>query len=308
MEFLNLIGGDYFTNHHSAGFDRQFATLSEDDFKKEMKGISPFVLLVTEINLYYDTERRNALATDQSEYHKWLAWRDSLFRKIPLSFYKRTTIKPDAWLLLCDIPSTEYEKTLIEELSRLDASVFTACADFRTAEKDYVRHHYLKPELIRRWVEKHVDPSRLERGIVTTRLDSDDALETTYFYDLHKFFFLANGASKRPVGDRILCNFPVGCQIAHNHAVSHIFGENCFTSLYEDLLSNKRLDTVWAFPHDRVPNDIPVANLITQTAAWFQGIHNRNVLNTKLDGFFAIRPEHLPQEFQGIYNGKEIST
>jgi hypothetical protein len=301
IPFLDLVASEYFSNQHSAGFDRLIPTQGAHIFS-EISHTHP-AYLFSEFNLFYQTERRLALAENPNAYIEWFSSRINLFEAVCLPSYSDLVIKPSAWFLLCDTPQDKREEVLLEKLSSMSSLFSVAIADFRPASSDLDRHYVLKPNLIRKCISKVLNEDSTT-AIITSRLDTDDAIGRLYFYNLYKYIYLSSSVCPGFSGNNFVVNFPVGAQIlsvsnelpymSPFRADSLIFGENCFTSRVEYLSDASLIDTVWSCPHDQVFGKLPVHNLITQSPSWYQLIHGRNVQNRAASSCFSLSDSLVP--------------
>lgn len=304
--FLDLIASDFFSNQHSAWFDRIVQSADSSIFG-EISQSHPSYLL-SEFNLFYNTERRLALADDQESYLNWFDSRIRLFRDVCLPSFESLIVRPTRWFLLCDAPQSPAERELLLKLSALSNSFLIAIADFRGDHTDYYRHYTLKPLLIKQCVGECLPASHSPEAIITSRLDTDDCLGSLYFYNLYKYLYLGNKFGRDAFHADFIANFPVGAQVVKaaqspsqsisSYAQALIFGENCFTSRVEFNKSPEAIRTVWSCPHDEVFDVLPVRNLVTQSPAWFQLIHGRNVQNTPYASEYSLAVQSLPAYIQ----------
>ena len=299
--FLDLVASEYFSNQHSAWFDRVVQTEIQSNFTNLQKTHPSY--LFSEFNLFYSTERRLALATNEASYLEWFESRIDLFNKICLPSIESLALKPTCWFLLCDIPQSPAEESLLKLLTNLSDRYTVVTCDFRNANSDADRHYILKNLLIKRCISAHLSNSSYE-AIITSRLDTDDCLGSLYFYNLYKYLYLSSRFGSGHIFEDIIVNFPVGAQIVttddgqtglptHN-CKGLIFGENCFTSRVEYGKSPESINTVWSCPHDEVFGVLPVRNLVTQSPAWYQFIHGRNVQNTSVESLYSLNHSGLP--------------
>ena len=296
--FLDLVACEFFSNQQSAGFDRLDSTQLGQIFDS-LKQSHPSYLF-SEFNLFYGTERRKALAERPGEYLEWFKSRIDLFERICLPSFDNMLLKPNKWFLLCYTPQNKEENSLVEKLMKLSSSYTIAFANFRDASSDFERHYIFKPSLIKNCIE-HSNPNDKQSAIITSRIDTDDALGHLYFYNLYKYLFLTR-SNQNFTSKKFILNFPIGSQVtidneskpSKTYAQGLVFGENCFISKVEYNTSVKQLETVWNVPHDQVFGSAPVYNLVTQNPAWYQCIHGRNVQNSILESTFTIKSIDLP--------------
>lgn len=311
VPFLDLVASDHFSNQHSAGFDRLVVTQGDRIFS-EIAHVYP-AYLFSEFNLFYQTERRLALVENPDAYIEWFSSRIKLFEEVCLPSYSDLVIKPSAWFLLCDTPQDKREEILLEKLSSMSSLFSVATADFRPASSDLERHYYLKPNLIRKCISSAwTSNSASSSAVITSRLDTDDAIGRLYFYNLYKYIHLSAGSAGFS-GNDFVANFPNGAQVLSTPvglasgtaftASSLVFGENCFTSRVEYTSDPSLLETVWSCPHDQVFGKLPVRNLVTQSPSWYQLIHGRNVQNQAAASCFSLHDFYVPQYLKDYFSG-----
>jgi len=311
ISFLDLVASEFFSNQHSAWFDRSIQSGDLSPFDQVREACPSY--LFSEFNLFYNTERRLALADDPASYLDWFDARIRLFRDVCLPSFESLVIRPTRWFLLCDTPQSSAENALLAKLSNLSNAFSIAIADFRGDYTDHYRHYTLKCSLIKQCVGADLQSNSAPKAIITSRLDTDDCLGPLYFYNLYKYLFLTNrfGGITSPAD--FIANFPVGAQLVKAVHLPHqsnldpakclIFGENCFTSRVEYRKNPESISTVWGCPHDEVFGVLPVRNLVTQSPAWYQIIHGRNVQNSSSLSDYLLSPEALPVHLQSFLSG-----
>jgi hypothetical protein len=308
IPFLDLVASGVFSNQHSAFYDR-LSSAKRNRIISRLKLLYPSFLF-SEFNLFYNTERRLALASSPDQYLFWFRSRIELFERVCLPAYEQLIIKPCRWFLLCDIPQSKEEEELLDYLKGRSASYQVVTSDFRDADNDLQRHYLLKPQLIRQCLSGDNSLGG-HAAIITSRIDTDDAIGNLYYFNLYKYlYFRTRYYQNCSEGDPkdFIANFPIGAQVLLGEsstdglpsAKALIFGENCFTSKIEFDKQPDQLQTVWSSPHDQVFGTLPVENLITQAPAWFQLVHGRNVANTIAHGSFDLPLDQLPSYFKAL--------
>jgi len=107
--------------------------------------------------------------------------------------------------------------------------------------------------------------------LLTTRLDSDDALHNDFIDTLQKY------AQQIDLGtsNRVL-NYPDGLIINNGRTYAHHDESNPFASLLEPL--SQAIQTVWQYPHTQLHKFGPIQQMY-EAAMWLQVIHGNNVSN-----------------------------
>jgi Putative rhamnosyl transferase len=123
--------------------------------------------------------------------------------------------------------------------------------------------------------------------LVTTRLDSDDALASTH---------LAMVQASFQRQEREFLVFPFGLQSYRGHLYNAFWPSNPFLSLIEKVQSDDRFTTVFCVPHDHVRSTGKVKSLI-RAPQWLQIIHSKNTSSV---------PRGLPRLKSGAHPGFDV--
>jgi Putative rhamnosyl transferase len=124
--------------------------------------------------------------------------------------------------------------------------------------------------------------------LVTTRVDSDDALANTHLA-------MVQAAFQRQ--EREFLEFPIGLQSYRGHLYNAFWSSNPFLSLVEKVQSGNRFTTVFCVPHDHVRRAGRVKSLI-RAPQWLQIIHSKNTSSV---------PRGLPRLKSGAHPAFDVS-
>lgn len=106
--------------------------------------------------------------------------------------------------------------------------------------------------------------------LVTTRLDSDDAISRDHLASVQ-------GAFRQQ--DREFIDFPFGLQSFHGHLYNVYWPSNPFLSLIERVSDDGQVTTVFCVAHDRV-TDANKVKRILRSPQWLQILHDSNNVST----------------------------
>ena len=109
-------------------------------------------------------------------------------------------------------------------------------------------------------------------AVLTTRLDSDDAVSEDYMSRLRA------AAAEIPAGESRVIVYTHGYELAKSRLYWRIFPRSPFASLFEPAALSSPPTTILAANHERVDALAPVIAL-GAPAAWIQVVHDGNVLN-----------------------------
>jgi hypothetical protein len=102
--------------------------------------------------------------------------------------------------------------------------------------------------------------------LVTTRVDSDDALGNRYLQAIQEAF---------EEQEREFLEFPCGIQSYRDHLYNCYWPSNPFLSLIERVHDGSQFSTVFCIRHDRVREAGPVRRIL-RSPQWMHVIHSRN--------------------------------
>ncbi|QXD14292.1 putative rhamnosyl transferase [Rhodocaloribacter litoris] len=181
----------------------------------------------------------------------WLRHRFDLFERFCLSSVRSQTERRFTWLVFFD--------------TRLPAS-------FREKVKAYARWdsfvplfvEALSPERMCAFVRERI-PSEATY-VLTTRLDSDDALARDFVENVHQRFRPHTGA---------FLNFTCGYVFGRDKLYAARRTSNPFITMMEPV---ENMRTVWCRPHRRLAEVGPVWE-VTTAPMWLQVVHGQNLYN-----------------------------
>lgn len=200
----------------------------------------------------------------------WLFYRLGFFVDACLpSVLSQQGAAPFTWLVLLDDRCSDDFRA---EVTRLSEGAFTP-----------VWTH----EPWRRETFAHLLPPSPRPHLITTRLDSDDAIAVD---------FMAR-VQHQPAGqDRLFVNFPRGVQIERSGAVHRT---NVLSSPFLSLIEARRPGqpplTVYAAKHARARGHAPLRE-VAAPVMWAQVLHGNNLLNTSTG--VRVHPRVLAERFR----------
>lgn len=204
----------------------------------------------------------------------WLHDRFKLFEDFCLPSVKNQTCRNFSWGLLVSpgLPKWAHERLLMLGL---------------TDDNLVVSHDWRSASAATAWILQHAEKD----SILTTRLDNDDALATTFVERLHA------KVQPRDVG---AYNFAHGLQSTPKGLLFSFQNSNPFLSLLER--TDVRTQTILALDHDLVGQTWPVRQ-IRGGPAWLQVVHENNLANAAngipAGKFWATRRFILPYPTHG---------
>lgn len=200
----------------------------------------------------------------------WLAYRWGFFRDALMASLSRQSVDDFTWLVFFDADSPDWLRDLVAEAG---TGLFTPVWH----DGPWVH------EPIRRAVEDVTSRPYL----ITTRIDSDDAVSRFFVEDVQARF--AEQESQ-------YVNLMHGVQIDRSTRLFHAhFAENGFISYVERRIPDEPPRTVfWCMAHEESSNFAPVLNVVGPPR-WMQVIHGSNVANS-VRGLRA-RPARVAPDF-----------
>ncbi len=200
----------------------------------------------------------------------WLAYRWGLFRDALVASLSRQSVDTFTWLVFFDAESPDWLRELVAEASP---------GRFTPVWHDGPWVH----EPIRR----AVDGVTAQEYLITTRIDSDDAVSRSFVEEVQARFA---GQESQYV------NLMHGVQLDGDGRLYHAhFAENGFISYIERRVPDELPRTVfWCMAHEESSNFAPVDNVVGPPR-WMQVIHGGNVANS-VRGLRA-RPGRIAEDF-----------
>lgn len=185
---------------------------------------------------------------------EWLLYRLAFFEQATVASMRAQTLQADDWLVFCDRNAPAW---LVEELEALADGAFTPV--------------WLDEPWSHAALRKAVSEVADRRYLITTRLDSDDALG-------RRFVELVQREFRRQDAEYV--NLLRGYQVERSGQVFHYdYAQNPFISLIERVEGRGEPRTVFqSFGHRQSRSLAPVRNVVTRPA-WMQVIHGANLAN-----------------------------
>ncbi|GIV60694.1 MAG: hypothetical protein KatS3mg043_1783 [Rhodothermaceae bacterium] len=185
----------------------------------------------------------------------WLRHRFDLFERFCLPSVQAQTERRFTWLVFFDarLPAPFREK--VERCAARDAFVPLFVET-------------LSPERVRAFVRERI-PSQADY-VLTTRLDSDDALARDFVASVHRRFRPHPGA---------FLNFTCGYVFGRGKLYAARRTSNPFITMTEPV---EGVRTVWCRPHRRLAEVGPVREVVT-APMWLQVVHGQNLYNRVVD-------------------------
>lgn len=189
----------------------------------------------------------------------WLAERFDLFQRYCFPTVAAQTEQNYTWLVLFDEQTPGKYLRLINAYAKHPNFVPVYCGD-----------HPVMPGVIARMKELASDAEWL----LTTRLDSDDALSIDFVRCLHGVVKTLSEDALKP-SDTLYINFPNGLQLHEGEFYDFRDETNAFVSLLE---RNKDPHGVFWIDHPGIYEKAPVIQAET-TPLWLQVLHEINLYN-----------------------------
>lgn len=201
---------------------------------------------------------------------EWLAYRWGFFRDALMASLARQTVRDFTWLVFFDAGSPEWLRELVAE---------TAPGLYEPVWLDEPWGH----APLRRAVEEVTSAPWL----ITTRIDSDDAVSRFFVEDVQRRFDHQESQ---------YVNLLRGVQVDRSGQLYHVsFDNNAFISYVERRIPGAEPRTVfWCMSHPDSNSFAPVLNVVGPVR-WMQVVHGSNLANT-IRGPVA-RPERIVDEF-----------
>ena len=183
--------------------------------------------------------------------------RFELFRDVCVPSMQRQTVQDFTWLLFCD----ESRRSTIDPF----LTTFPP-GTFEVVYLDEIFTHHV--------VARHLEERAIERPLITTRLDCDDALPPDHVESVQA------AVRSRP-GRTEFLTFPVGFQHAQNCGAWYLTytANNGFVSFVEQ---GGTLDTVYCVGHEMVASRAPL-RVVSWKPGWVVLAHGAN-LSSRADG------------------------
>lgn len=130
-------------------------------------------------------------------------------------------------------------------------------------------------------------------SVITARVDSDDTISSSYLDILSR-------VALRTSSDCYL-SMPHGLDynIRDNSVATRMWPSPPFIARVESLKSSNPFRTVWEYPHDKIPFDISMHEVITTQPMWAITINETNLVNQRWGKVIATC---TPSQLMGIIN------
>lgn len=223
--------------------------------------------LITRFNLGFKTRY-----PDPDVRKKWMENRIKAFEKLTLPSVLAQSNKNFRWLVLFDPSVTEEHPEFIKRLEAIDfcQPVYIQTDSFAVGDLAATMKTMINPEI------KHV---------ITTRLDSDDAISQNYIDEIQKHFV---------PHQTYIVNFTDGLGYSDKGDVS-IFIRNlvAFASFYE-CIENDELKTIYFTSHTSLKKYAPVTH-VSGNYMYIYYHHDDNISNNilKMTSFFKLPLDYI---------------
>jgi hypothetical protein len=221
-------------------------------------------LIVTRYNVPISWGRRGQLHADE----EWLGERQRLFERYCLpSVVSAEQLTPSVtWVLLCAVDSPASLRAFMAHVVQLHPWVVPL----------YVEENFRMGDIVVESFKRRIkEPCRF---LLTTRLDSDDAITRNFVKDLQQ-------AARRSleleiIGKRqlpALINFPFGYQAVEGRLYLSSDLGNPFLSFLEERSEDEPILSCYLCPHrDLHKSARTVSHLIASGPSWLQVLHGNN--------------------------------
>lgn len=182
----------------------------------------------------------------------WLEPRLEMFEKVLAPTVLAQSDQLFDWLVCVDVGSPKWLAEYVERVTKGRASV----AVFDTiCERESISR-----EIVAR--------SNSTKWLITSRVDTDDALALDYIEAVHQAFRQ----------EREFINFPDGVQVWRGVVLEYSYYSNAFISMSEPAGEHLPF-TVFGDWHNRLSNYAPVRQVRGAGPMWLQSVHGGNAVN-----------------------------
>ena len=254
-------------------------------------------LIITRYNLPVSWGRRGQLHADED----WLKERQRLFERycLPSVVLAERSCPSVTWVLRCAADSPPSLRIFMAQVRQLYPWIIPM----------YLEENALASDIVDESLKQRA--SKPCRFLLTTRLDSDDAVGRDFVKDLQhaaerslELEFL--GKRELPV----LINFPFGCQTVHGRLYLSADLGNPFVSFLEERSDDKPIIGCYSGTHrDLHQSARTVSQLMASGASWLQVIHGSNEANVVcglrvprragLKRYLVLRSEKRSETYHG---------
>jgi hypothetical protein len=193
--------------------------------------------------------------------HEWLAYRLGLLKRFCLPSVAAQTVDDITWVLFCDESTDSSAVSELRELKR-------DCPALRIAIVNSDRAVAI-PEVVGSLVHPETEV------LITTRLDSDDAIAETYLESIQAYA----ESFRRSGFDRLVLNFPRGYRLDLESGTAYRcrMPYSPFISLFERPRESHPIGAL-SGAHPKMHEFFP-SHQDESMAGWLQVIHGANVSN-----------------------------
>lgn len=186
---------------------------------------------------------------------EWLAYRWGFFRDATMASLRSQTVDDFTWLVFFDADSPGWLRDLVAETT---PGLFTPV--------------WLEGPWVHESIRREVAAVTSRPYLISTRIDSDDAVSTRFVEDVQGRF---------DHQESLYVNLMHGVQLDRSGQLFHAhFAENGFISYVEKRLPDEAPRTVfWCMAHEESSSFAPVCNVVGP-ARWMQVVHGANVANS----------------------------
>jgi hypothetical protein len=211
--------------------------------------------------------RRGQLHADE----EWLGGRQRLFEQycLPSVVAAEQSSPSVTWVVLCAVDSPASLRTFTAHLQQLHPWIVPL----------YVEEHPRMGDIVVGISKRTAkEPCHF---LLTTRLDSDDAIGGNFVEDLHRAAM--RSLELEVIGERqlpALINFPIGYQAVGGRLYLSSDWGNPFLSFLEERSDNQSIIGCYPYPHrDLHKSARTVRQLIASGPSWLQALHGDNEAN-----------------------------
>jgi Putative rhamnosyl transferase len=218
-------------------------------------------LLLTRFNLPINYARRPGQHGDRA----WLEHRWALFQEYCIPSVLGQTNHDFIWIIFCWDGTPEWYRARLDGLTKSDVRVEVAYLSTSTSGE-------------------HLPRLATQRGfdlgpyLLTTRLDNDDAIATSYMETVR---YAAQRERRRGSELPRVLNTPVGYQLSRGKPYLRVDTKGPFVSMLERAETGRDLSTILAVSHRELAHVFSSRQVWT-LPSWLQVLHGENLANELL--------------------------
>ena len=234
------------------------------------EGVPIFQAVVTRFNMVLPSLHRSQYRIAESAMADWLAARTAIFETICLPSMLRQTRRPDAWLIGFD----GLRKDAVTKMLDIMRPHPWIVPVWQTAPEG--KHNGLEPTFVRGLLPMLKSE---QTWTLTTRLDSDDALNLSHCQAVHRH--ARSVIDSRKVESEFWISFPRGVQLSKGDCRILRQENNAFLSRCVQVSRKDRPKeaTVLARNHKQALRDSKCYLLSSERPMWLQYVHGTNLKN-----------------------------